>query len=100
MLFWLACLLLCVYLLVLIVCVRGVDWLDSALHAGKPVVYVYLGDGSSLDAAEASALLSALTAKHFRVLWSLPKNSRHLLPDELPGLLLTSFVFFVFVFVL
>jgi len=58
--------------------------LDAALHTAKPVVYVYLGDGTSLEAHEADALLKGLTSKHFHVLWSLPKNNRHLLPENLP----------------
>lgn len=61
------------------------EWLDMALRARHPVIYVNLGAESALEVHEAQALLEGLVKKKHKILWSMPKSRRHLLPKSLPA---------------
>jgi polyene glycosyltransferase len=61
------------------------EWLDSALQSEIGVIYVNLGEDVNLEPHEVQSLLEGLTVGRQRILWSMPKLKRFLLPKVLPA---------------
>ncbi|MEL7034858.1 MAG: glycosyltransferase [Cyanobacteria bacterium J06592_8] len=67
------------------------EWLEAG-EEGTVVIYIAFGTLASLESRQAKALVEGLTDSKFRVLWSIPKNQQHILPNLPPSFRIESFV--------
>lgn len=67
------------------------EWLEAG-EEGTVVVYIAFGTLATLESWQAKALVEGLTDSKFRVLWSIPKEQQHILPNLPPSFRIESFV--------